>query len=49
MKKFTTIILLTILTVGTFAQAPDPLPKKISVTGSAEMEIVPDEIYVLIT
>lgn len=49
MKKITIMALLTFLTVAVFAQAPDPFPKRISVTGIAEMEIVPDEIYVTIT
>lgn len=49
MKKFTTIVLLMFLTVSAFAQIADPFPKKISVTGSAESEIIPDEIYVLVT
>jgi uncharacterized protein len=41
----TTLILLFVL--GAHAQtAPNPYPKTINVTGSAELEVVPDEIYV---
>ena len=29
--------------------APNPFPKTITVSGSAEMEVIPDEIYVNIT
>lgn len=51
MKQF--IISLTLLMFVSFAHAQDknnynPYPKTISVNGSAEMEIVPDEIYVQI-
>lgn len=51
MKPFVTMLLL-IAAITTFAQQTtnanccDPFPKTINVTGSAEMEIVPDEIYV---
>jgi hypothetical protein len=49
--KTTFIILaLSILGINTFAQTtPIPPRKSIAVTGTAEMEIVPDEIYVSIT
>lgn len=49
--KTTFIILaLSILGINTFAQTtPTPPRKTIAVTGTAEMEIVPDEIYVSIT
>lgn len=49
--KITFIILaLSILGINTFAQTtPTPPRKTIAVTGTAEMEIVPDEIYVSIT
>lgn len=47
------IIICLALTAGItiYAQSPgpNPYPKTIHVTGSAEMEIVPDEIYVSIT
>jgi uncharacterized protein YggE len=42
---FTALMLLVML--ATSAQTiPNPYPKTINVTGSAEMEVVPDEIYV---
>ena len=41
------IPLLMLLTTSAFAQTQiNPYPKTITVTGSAEMEIIPDEIYV---
>ena len=41
------IPLLMLLTTSGFAQTQtNPYPKTITVTGSAEMEIIPDEIYV---
>jgi uncharacterized protein YggE len=48
MKKITTISVLLIVCLSLKAQnlILNPYPKTISVTGSAEMEIVPDEIYV---
>lgn len=49
MNRFITIVVLCFLTTGIFAQAPNPFPKTISVTGSAELEIIPDEIYVVVT
>jgi uncharacterized protein len=43
------LCLLLLLPVFSFAQTPaNPYPKTITVTGSAEMEIVPDEIYVIV-
>lgn len=37
----------SVLAMNSFAQnTPNPYPRTITVTGSAEMEIVPDEIYV---
>lgn len=41
---------LVIMTGTAFAQnaATDPFPKTITVSGSAEMEVVPDEIYVVV-
>lgn len=46
MKKML-ILALLIVSTTLFGQAPNnPYPKTITVTGSAEMEIVPDEIYV---
>src|SRR5688572_28812707 len=49
MKKIITILMLAFITNGLFAQAPNPFPKTINVNGSADMEITPDEIYVLVT
>jgi len=49
MNRFITIVVLCFFTTGIFAQAPNPFPKTISVTGSAELEITPDEIYVVVT
>lgn len=45
------LAVLVMVTVGTFVKAQtaptcNPYPKTITVTGSSEMEIVPDEIYV---
>ncbi|MBL7710114.1 MAG: SIMPL domain-containing protein [Chitinophagaceae bacterium] len=52
MKKIISLIMLTGFTATVFAQQPatvNPFPKTITVSGSAEMEIIPDEIYVNIT
>jgi uncharacterized protein YggE len=50
MKRIIAVSALMITTMGVFAQSPvvsvNPYPKTITVNGSAEMEIVPDEIYV---
>lgn len=48
MKKITLLVLSLVMITAGFAQftGPVPFPKTINVTGSAEMEIVPDEIYV---
>jgi uncharacterized protein YggE len=44
------ILAMTVLffTVGHAQNVVNPYPKTITVTGSAEMEIVPDEIYVMV-
>jgi uncharacterized protein len=49
MKRFL-ILAMTVLvaTIGRTQNVVNPFPKTITVTGSAEMEIVPDEIYVMI-
>jgi uncharacterized protein len=47
MKKSILLLMLAISSFSPFAQQ-NPFPKTITVTGSAEMEIVPDEIYVVI-
>ena len=49
MKKIFTTAILVFIISGVFAQAPNPYPKTISVNGSADIEITPDEIYVLVT
>lgn len=48
MKKIIPLLLLLGSFQFLFAQnvVTDPYPKKITVTGSAEMELIPDEIYV---
>ena len=45
MKSFLLAFVL-LMSLLSFGQSPNPYPKTITVTGSAEMEIVPDEIYV---
>src|ERR1700754_4984491 len=49
MKQIVTTIFIAFITFGAFSQQNNPFPKTIQVTGSAEMEIIPDEIYVIIT
>lgn len=49
MKKIFATVILALFITGLFAQAPNPFPKTISVNGSADMEIIPDEIYVVVT
>ena len=51
MKQLLFLVMAAGLSCGSMAQQtlsllPNPFPKTISVTGSAEMEIIPDEIYV---
>jgi uncharacterized protein len=48
MKKLFLLTLFSVFVHVLFAQSssPNPFPKTISVTGSAELEIIPDEIYV---
>jgi uncharacterized protein YggE len=47
MKKITLPIIALLFTLGAAAQnVVNPFPKTITVNGSAEMEITPDEIYV---
>lgn len=47
MKSVYLFILSTVASFASFAQNnPNPYPRTITVNGSAEMEIVPDEIYV---
>ena len=53
MKKTLIAIMLvtatSIISAQTTMPNPNPFPKTITVSGSAEMEIIPDEIYVNIT
>ena len=47
MKKLFISFAVILFSTSGFAQAQiNPYPKTITVTGSAEMEIIPDEIYV---
>jgi uncharacterized protein YggE len=47
MNKILSVLLLVTISVAAQSQTEkNPFPKTISVTGSAELEIVPDEIYV---
>ena len=48
MKNVLTTLVLLFAAFTSFSQQQNPYPKTIIVTGSAEMEIVPDEIYVQI-
>lgn len=48
MKKLLITFAFGLLTLGGFSQMANPFPKTINVTGSSEMEIVPDEIYAVI-
>ena len=49
MKKFSILILGLAFSLALMAQAEkNPYPRTITVQGSAEMELVPDEIYVLV-
>lgn len=48
MKKLLTFSLAALLSISALAQQPD-LRKKISVSGSAEMEVTPDIIYINIS
>lgn len=51
MKKLIlfTAFLVAVTTSRSQTPSPNPFPKTISVSGSAEMEVIPDEIYVNIT
>lgn len=46
MKQFVAALFLTFFSVASFAQERNPYPRTITVSGSAEMEMTPDEIYV---
>ena len=46
MKTVYFLMLSSILALTGFAQVQNPFPRTITVNGSAELEIVPDEIFV---
>lgn len=50
MKRFSALVAFVIIGLFVNAQQPlfvnNPYPKTITVSGSAEMEVIPDEIYV---
>ncbi len=46
MKRVLTTLLMILVYAGTYAQTVNPYPKTTTVTGGAEMEVIPDEIYV---
>jgi uncharacterized protein YggE len=46
MKKILILSLMIFISAASFAQTVNPYPKTTTVTGSAEMEVIPDEIYV---
>ncbi len=46
MKIILIPLLIILVSSSTFAQTVNPYPKTTTVTGSAEMEVIPDEIYV---
>jgi uncharacterized protein len=48
MKRFVLAAAFTLLSFLSFAQERNPYPRTITVSGSAEMEVTPDEIYVQI-
>lgn len=50
MNKFISVCLVALVSLKGMAQSAivNPYPKTITVSGSAEMEVVPDEIYVLV-
>lgn len=47
MRKFIVLLIICMATASLFGQtAPNPFPKTITVSGSAEMEVIPDQIFV---
>ncbi len=46
MKRIFFFVTATLMTFSLFAQERNPFPRTITVNGSAEMEIIPDEIFV---
>ncbi len=46
MKKIITVVTATLACIYTMAQTPVPVQRTINVNGVAEMQVVPDEIYV---
>jgi uncharacterized protein YggE len=51
MKQLLTTVFILFIAFNTMAQQPNPnpYPRTIQVAGSAEIEIIPDEIYVVVT
>lgn len=49
MKQILTTVFVLFLAFGAMAQSTNPFPRTIEVSGSAETEIIPDEIYVIVT
>lgn len=49
MKQILTTVFVLFIAFGAMAQSPNPYPRTIEVSGSAETEIIPDEIYVVVT
>lgn len=49
MKHFFITLFILSTTLCSIAQQNNPFPKTISVTGSAQTNLIPDEIYVLVT
>jgi uncharacterized protein len=49
MKQILTTVFALFLVFGSMAQQSNPYPRTIQVSGSAETEIIPDEIYVTVT
>jgi uncharacterized protein YggE len=49
MKRITIALAALFLSIAGFAQSANPYPKTITVTGSAEMDVTPDEIWATVT
>lgn len=49
MKYILTTLFALFIAFGAMAQQPNTYPRTIQVSGSAETEIIPDEIYVTVT
>lgn len=46
MKRLILVVAAAVLSFASFAQERNPFPRTITVSGNAEMEVTPDEIYV---